>query len=267
MNTKEGRTLVGHVAEIHRYPVKSMQGECLERATLGPDGLDGDRRFAVIDAETGRVGSAKKPRKWAGLLELRTELRDGVLVVTATDGAEYRSDRDDLGVALSGLLGHAVTLRGTPLPSACIEIEWPDVPGHPSAASESIETLPAGGYFDLAPVHLLTSASLRRFRELTPDCGFETRRFRPNVVIETLPIFSGFVERDWVGRTLLIGDLPLRLSALCSRCVMTTLSQPGLAADPQVLRAVVAHNASTAGAYVIPAGTAEIAVGDPIWLE
>ncbi len=43
MNTKEGRTLVGHVAEIHRYPVKSMQGECLERATLGPDGLDGHR--------------------------------------------------------------------------------------------------------------------------------------------------------------------------------------------------------------------------------
>src|SRR4051812_45067562 len=96
MNAMEGRTLVGHVAEIHRYPVKSMQGECLERVTLGPDGLDGDRRFAVIDTETGRVASAKKPRKWTGLLELRAELRDGMLVVAAADGTEYRSDRDDL---------------------------------------------------------------------------------------------------------------------------------------------------------------------------
>lgn len=71
MTAKEGRTLVRHVAEIHRYPVKSMQGECLARVTCGPEGLAGDRRFAVIDTETGRVASAKLPRKWAGLLDLR----------------------------------------------------------------------------------------------------------------------------------------------------------------------------------------------------
>ena len=150
MSTKQSRTQIGHIAEIHRYPVKSMQGERLEQVRLGPNGLDGDRRFAVIDTETGRVASAKKPRKWAGLLELRAELRDGVLVVTAPDGTEYRSDRDDLSATLSGLLGHAVTFRDTPLPSACIDIEWPDVPGHPNSDSESVETLPAGAFSDLA---------------------------------------------------------------------------------------------------------------------
>ena len=139
--------------------------------------------------------------------------------------------------------------------------------GLTNAGSESIETLPAGGYFDLAPIHLLTSATLRRFRELAPDCDFEPQRFRPNVVIETLPIFSGFVERDWVGRTLLVGDTPLQVSALCSRCVMTTLSHGNLPVDPQVLRAIVAHNAASAGAYAIPAGNGELAAGDPIWLE
>ena len=267
MNTKNGGILVGHVAEIYRYPVKSMQGECLERVTCGPSGLEGDRRFAVIDTETGRVASAKNPRKWAGLLELLAELRDGTLVVTTTDGAEFRSDRVDLDATLSRLLGRAVKLCGPPLASASIEIEWPDVPGHPNAASESIEPLAAGSYFDLAPVHLLTRATLHRFRELTQRSGFEARRFRPNVVIETLPLFSGFVERDWVGRMMLVGGVSLRVSALCSRCVMTTLSQPGLPADPQILRAVVSHNTANAGAYAIPAGTGQLAVGDPIWLE
>lgn len=265
MNANEGRTLVGYVAEIHRYPVKSMQGERLERAAFGPDGLDGDRRFAVIDAETGRVASAKQPRKWGGLLELRAKLRDGALIVTGPDGAEYRSDRDDLDAALSRLLERRVNLRGAPLGTATIEVAWPDVPGHPQANSESIEALSAG-YFDLAPMHLVTTATLRRLRDLAPDSGIESRRFRPNVLIETLPGLSGFVERDWVGRTLPIGDASLRVSAQCSRCVMTTLSQPGLPADFQILRAIVAHNATNAGAYAVPSGNGELVEGDAVWL-
>ncbi|MFO0968293.1 MAG: hypothetical protein U0793_22280 [Gemmataceae bacterium] len=39
MNANEGRTLVGYVAEIHRYPVKSMRGTPGTLA-FGPDGLD-----------------------------------------------------------------------------------------------------------------------------------------------------------------------------------------------------------------------------------
>jgi uncharacterized protein YcbX len=266
MNPTEGRTLVGHVAEVRRYPVKSMQGETLSRASIGPDGIDGDRRFAVIDAETGHVASAKNPRKWAGLLDLRAELRDGVLLVTAPDGVEYRSDRNDLAAVLSRLLGREVTLRGSPLASAAIEIEWPDVPGLPNAGTESVEGLPAGSYFDLAPIHVLTTASLRRFRELTPDSDFDPRRFRPNVVIETLPELIGFAESAWVGRALLLGDVRLDVTAGCSRCVMTTLAQPGLSADPQILRAAVAHNAATVGVYA-RAERGEVAAGTPVWVE
>src|SRR5689334_23539970 len=158
MATERG-TLVGHVAEVRRYPVKSMQGETLARAWVGPDGIEGDRRFAVIDAATGRVASAKNPRKWAGLLGLRAELRDGVLVVAAPDGTEYRTDRDDLGAELTRRLGRPVALRGSPTPSAAIEIVWPDVVGLPKAGTESVERLPASGYFDLGPVHFLTTAT------------------------------------------------------------------------------------------------------------
>jgi len=265
MRPGEGWTLVGHVAEVWRYPVKSMQGERLERATLGPGGIDGDRRFAVIDTETGRVASAKSPRKWAGLLDLRGELRDGVLVVTTPDGSEFRRDRDDLDTILSRFLGLPVTVRDTPPASAAIEIVWPNVPGLADAGSESVEGLAPGGFFDLAPLHLVTTATLRRLRELTPTSDFDARRFRPNVVIETVPSLTGFVEAGWVGQAVIVGDTRLSVTAPCSRCVMTTLAQPGLRADQQVLRAAVAHNAAAVGAYAISDGDGAFAVGMPVW--
>jgi len=267
MTASEGRTLIGHVAEIRRYPVKSMQGERLERTGLGPEGLESDRQFAVLDAETGRVASAKNPRKWAGLLYLRAELREGVLVVTTQDGTEFQSNHDDLDAVLSRLLGRRVTLRGTPLASAAIEIHWPDLPGMANAGTESVEGLPAGGFFDLAPVHLLTTATLRRFRELAPNCDFDPRRFRPNLVIETLPELTDFVEDSWVGRTISIGESTLRVTAPCSRCVMTTLPQPGLPTDSQVLRAAVSHNAAAVGCYATVTRPAELWVRAPVWLS
>ena len=105
MTHREPDTVIGHVAAIHRYPVKSMQGETLDRATVGPMGIDGDRRFAVIDAETGRVASAKNPRKWAALLGYRAAFRVGELVVFAPDGAELMGDTAG---ELSRRLGRAV---------------------------------------------------------------------------------------------------------------------------------------------------------------
>ncbi len=263
----EDRTLVGRVAALRCYPVKSMQGEALARVGIGPQGLDGDRRLAVIDAATGRVASAKNPRKWAGLLDLRAELRAGVLHLTAPDGSEYRGDRDDLDAVLSRLLGRPVALRGSSAAPDAIEVEWPDVPGLPGAGTESVESLSAGGYFDLAPIHVLTTATLCHFRELAPGCDFDPRRFRPNVVIETVPGLTGIVETEWVGRAVWVGDVRLEVTGACSRCVMTTLAQPGLAADAQILRAAVAHNAAVVGVYATTPHLGEVRVGLPAWLE
>ncbi|MBA4190925.1 MAG: MOSC domain-containing protein [Planctomycetaceae bacterium] len=266
MTRSENRTLVGHISEICRYPVKSMQGESPANVRIGPEGLEADRRFAVIDTETGHVASAKNPRKWRSLLDLRAELHDGVLVITAQNGKIFRSDHADFEIELSRYLCRAVTVRGTPLPSPAIEIHWPDLPGMPNAGSDSVEGLPAGGFFDLAPIHLLTTATLRQFRELVPGCGFDSRRFRPNLVIETLPGVTGFVENAWVGRTVVIGDLALSITAPCSRCVMTTLSHSGLSADQQVLRAAVTHNSAIVGVYGSTLRGGLVSVGDPVWL-
>lgn len=258
MTPEPNRTLVGHVVRLRRYPVKSMQGENLASVEIGPRGLEGDRRFAVIDGEAGRVASAKNPRKWGALLGLRAELRDGVLVVVAGDGTEFS---DGTAEALSRLLGRRVAVSETPPPAAAIEMF------HPDGGAESVEELPPGGFFDLAPVHLLTTATLRRLGELAPGGNFDERRFRPNVVVETVPGLGGFVEGGWVGRILVIGEARLRVTAPCARCVMTTLAQPGLPADAGVLRAAADHNGAAVGAYAVVRGPGAVACGGAVWLE
>lgn len=59
-----------HVSEIWRYPVKSMAGEQLQRATLTPSGIDGDRIIQVRNAG-GRTVTA---RTYPGLLGHRASL-------------------------------------------------------------------------------------------------------------------------------------------------------------------------------------------------
>ena len=57
-------TAVGRVVGICRYPVKSMMAEELNATVVTERGVLGDRAFALIDMETGKVASAKNPRRW-----------------------------------------------------------------------------------------------------------------------------------------------------------------------------------------------------------
>src|SRR5215470_13184624 len=62
----------GSVAALWRYPVKSMRGEELDSSEVTDRGLLGDRAYALVDLETGKVVSAKNPRKWPNMLEFRS---------------------------------------------------------------------------------------------------------------------------------------------------------------------------------------------------
>ena len=78
--------VVGRVAAIRRYPVKSMLGEDLDAVVIDQRGVVGDRRYAVIDDETGKVVSAKRPRRWGRMYELTGRTSEGGPVVAFPDG-------------------------------------------------------------------------------------------------------------------------------------------------------------------------------------
>ncbi len=59
------------VGRLWQYPVKSMQGEEVEQIVLGPGGVAGDRAYGFVDVETGKLASAKRPRRFGALLDCR----------------------------------------------------------------------------------------------------------------------------------------------------------------------------------------------------
>lgn len=241
--------LLGSVCQIWRYPVKSMRGEPLREARVGTRGIARDRGYALLDLETGKVASAKHPRLWGWLLQCQARIvdEDGAIATTLPDGRELLMGRDGLNDALSRLANRPVRLIETPPEMPEIERYWPDVDGlalRDMVTSGAIaQGAPPGTFFDYAPLHVLTTATLAHLRALFPQGQVDARRFRPNLVIEVPAVAQGFVENEWVGRTLQIGDdVRLRITDPVPRCVVPTLAQDALAEDIGVLRAVARHN-------------------------
>ncbi len=240
---------IGAVGTIFRYPVKSMYGEVLDGAVIDDGGVLGDRAYALIDRETGKVASAKLPRKWGGLLELsarfmtppRRNLPAPAVRIEWPDGTHVASDAGDPDGKLSETLGRRVTLTSTRPDS--VSVERLD-PLDPAGGIRDIGQIMLRGKFaDYAPIHLLTTATLAQLSALRPDSQFHARRFRPNLVIETAAGRPGFVENGWVGKIVMIGDeVCLRISDPTPRCSVPTLAQKDIPRDPQVLRAIVEHN-------------------------
>ncbi len=265
-----GHVRVGSVAALWRYPVKSMMGEELNSSQVTDRGLLGDRQFAVVDRATGKVGGAKNPRKWGNFFDFRATYsgppRVGAVIpqvrITLPDGTEVTTGHGDLEQVLSRAFGREVALEEARpqerSSGATAEEYWPDMAGLDYRDTVTDFDMPAGTFFDIGVVHLLTTATIDRLRALYPQGRFEARRFRPNIVVAIPGEDQGFVENDWVGRTVAIGDgVRLAITEPCPRCVMITLPQGDLPKDSGILRTAAQHNGVNVGVYasVVAGGT------------
>ncbi len=267
---------IGSVVSLWRYPVKSMMGEELNASEITQRGLLGDRAYALVDSSDGKVATAKNPRKWPRLFDFHATFIEPAHVaakmppvrIALPDGTTVTSDQGDLNQILSKALNRQVTLGAAQRGAVQAEEYWPDMEGLDHRETVTEFTLPEGMFFDCATVHLLTTATLDRLRELYPQGRFEVRRFRPNIVVAPASGQNNFVENDWIGHTLAIGDeVRLNITGPCSRCVMTTLAQGDLPKDPGILRTAAQHNKVNVGVYaaVLRGGTARR--GDLVKIE
>ena len=281
--------IVGSVVSLWRYPVKSMMGEELNASEVGERGLLGDRAYALVDSSDGRVASAKNPRKWPRMFEFRAAFADAPhrgaqmppVRITMPDGTIRTSDSTDLHESLSRALEREVSLEAAergqpeaiesapPNPRASrAEEYWPDMDGLDYRDAVTDFDLPEGTFFDCAVVHVLTTATLDRLRQLYPQGRFEVRRFRANVVVETSSGATGFVEDAWIGRTVHVGpEVQLSVTGPCPRCVMTTLAQGDLPKDSGILRTAAQHNKVNVGVYASVVRGGHVRRGDAIRLE
>jgi uncharacterized protein len=235
------------VATLWRYPVKSMMGEELNGATITTGGLLGDRAYALIDTTTNKVVSAKNPKKWPEMFAFRAAYtatpEQGAaqtVSITLPNGTLLCSDQADANQQLSAALGGTVTLATQAPSTATLEQYWPEFDGAANEVSNEAVAgdAPQGSFFDYAAVHLLTTSSIAALQKLYPEGRIEVRRFRPNIVVDTHDA-EGFIENDWVGKTIRLGDtVRLRISDPCPRCVMPTLAQGDLPNDNGILKAI-----------------------------
>ena len=282
------QTEVGTVASLWRYPVKSMMGEELPTAQVSEYGVLGDRAYALIDSADGKVATAKNPGKWPALFAFRATLLNSPssstamppVRITLPDGTTITSSQSDCDQALSKALTRQVTLAATArgqvtgLPSSLAaswtaksEEYWPDMEGLDHRDTVTDFALPPGTFFDGATVHLLTTATLDRLRGAYPQGRFEVPRFRPNLVVESAGGEKGFVEEAWIGHMLAIGEVRLRITAPCGRCVMTTLAQGDLPKDSGILRTAVQQNHGHVGVYASVVQGGRIGRGDRVRLS
>jgi uncharacterized protein len=188
--------------------------------------------------------------------------------IALPDGTTVTSDQGDLNQILSKALNREVTLGATQREPVNAEEYWPDMEGLDHRDTVTDFTLPDGTFFDCAMVHLLTTATLERLRELYPQGRFEVRRFRPNIVVQLASTEKSFAENAWVGHTLAIGTaVRLNITGPCGRCVMTTLAQGDLSRDPGILRTAAQHNQVNVGVYAAVARGGTIRRGDTVSSE
>lgn len=241
---------VATVAALWRYPVKSMQGEPLEHARIGPDGIPGDRGIAVIDARTGRILSGKSVQE---LLAARAVARPGGPAVVLPDGRCVSAGMPEADDAVSAWLGRPVHLR-PPGDEARPAIEGEEGPFAGRA----------GSFFDAAPIHLITTATLAHLSRLHPGGAFDPRRFRANIVLDVDG--DGPVERAWLDRRLVLDGLDLLVTGECTRCVMTTAPQADLPRDRDILGTVARDQGNVAGVYARAVEPGVVSVGDRVLL-
>jgi uncharacterized protein YcbX len=236
-----------------------------------------DRAYALVDRSDGKVASAKNPRKWP-LFDFRAALSDRPKTgasappvrITLPDGTIVNSDEADVNQILSTALKRDVTLDSiSPGPrTATAEEYWPDIGGLDHRDTVTEFGLPEGTFFDAAVVHLLTMATLNRLHALYPDGRFDARRFRPNMVVQTAEGEKDFVEDNWIGKTLAIGDtVRLSITGSCPRCVMTTLAQGDLPKDAGILRTAAQHNRANVGVYASVLQGGKVRRGDSVRLD
>ena len=210
------------VLELWRYPVKSLQGERLETAEIGPDGVAGDRQWALFDLDTGFGLTARRmPDLLFGSGRLRA---DGSVEVVLPDGTV--TDDDARALRLAGPTGRAAAgerpLRG--LRDRPTRARW----------TTKRRTATTGNSGKGAPGPFHDSPRIRLSLVSTGTLGnWDRRRFRANVLLD------GAGEEQWEGREATLGEVRLRFGRQIGRCVMTTRPQPGgIARDTSVLKTI-----------------------------
>ena len=234
--------ILGHIAGLFRFPVKSMAGETLEQANVRWAGIEGDRRYAFVLSDGAKSEQIDFPwftgREYPPLVTYKAAYQDRTAVsVTTPDGSQWAIDSDELRAELM------------------------------ARSKRSISLLRLGrGAHDGTPVSLISTRSIADVAAASGINDTDPRRFRPNVLVELEPDTH---EDEWVGRALVIGDgenaPKLWVTRPDQRCMMININPQTGVQQPSVLKHVANARNSNLGIYATVMAIGTINVGDAIY--
>ncbi len=229
------------VRELWRYPVSSLRGERLDTIAVTAEGVRGDRCYLLADLATGEIAAPEKLIRWrrALLLEACT-VGDSVRISSASWCLEVTDPA--LDQALTDHFGFRCGIRtvGSVMPTDAGEVVLS--PRYCASA-----------------LHVLSTKSLSDLSDLLPKSAACVRRFRPNILLDTMES-----EDDWIGKALAIGSYRGKVTEQTKRCGMTMIAQSDLPEDPEILRTIVRTRQRCLGVYADVASEGTISIGDTV---
>lgn len=218
------------VVEVWRYPVKSMAGERLESCAVTETGLEGDRRWAIVDGSPNRAGKLLTISKYAPLMAYQARLAGGVAEVLTPAGEKRRLD-GELVAEIAVEASRPLTMR---------ELD--------------------GANFDDSPVLVVNLATVAA---LGVDAGqrLDHRRFRANLYVDGP---APEEEIEWLGRRLRVGDAELEVVSRCVRCVVITHDPDTMETSPELLRLLTETRQTCLGMYCRVTKSGHVAVGNEL---
>ncbi len=267
------------IAAIHTYPVKGCYRVDQDSAAVEPWGLAGDRRWLVIDPETGRAITQRdipaltqvrpEPLTAGGGLVLRTPgLAD--LTVIEPAGADLTQVSVWSFTGLAMLAGPAVDDWLSTALDRKVRLVWLDDPTRRKVNAEFARPGDTVSFADGYPMLLANLASLHALNDLIAESGsvegpLPMTRFRPNIVMDDAPAWA---EDVWTGGRVRIGEVTFRVPKPCDRCVVTTTDQETGERGREPLRTLARHRNVDQGLMfatnLIPDTPGRVAVGDPV---
>ncbi|MBF8677824.1 MOSC domain-containing protein [Pseudomonas fulva] len=213
------------LSKLYRYPVKSGRAQCLQASPVGLLGLEGDRRWMLVEEENGRFLTQ---RAWPQLGQLEAVESRGALLLRAPGQVPLNVVAPAEDAPLRGVTLWRDTLR---VPDAGDEVAawlsgWLGKPVRlVYCPQQRARYLPNGygidrdraAFPDGFPLLLIGQGSLD---ELDRRIGrpMDMLRFRPNLVVQGA---EAFAEDGW--KRIRIGTVEFRVLKPSVRCIFTTI--------------------------------------------
>jgi len=250
------------VARISVAPVKGFRLHHPSEVRLDTDGVPGNRRFFVVDAEGQRLRGSQTP--WFSLLAADYDEDAEQLTVRFPDGTVVSGAAAGNGERIRSTAG-TLQLDGTVVEGAW-EAPMSEIAGKP------VRLVRADRLDDvaMAPATLVSDGSLARLADVAGVPELDARRF---CMLFELAGCRAHEEDEWEGELLLVGDALVRVGTGVDRCAVTTRDPETAERDLDTLRLLADYRgrrerdgAVIFGVYATVERPGRVRVGDAVEL-